>query len=78
MTLNRGNPETEKLAETPAGLTEETETDAVTQPSQDRPAQRRLADELEEIAIHCSRLPVLDPRTPDEILGYAETPSVPE
>lgn len=30
------------------------------------------ADELDEIALHCSRLPVLDPRTPDEILGYDE------
>ncbi len=31
-----------------------------------------LSDELDEIALHCSRLPVLDPRTPDEILGYDE------
>jgi antitoxin VapB len=34
--------------------------------------QRRLVDELDEIALHCARLPVLDPRTPDEILGYDE------
>jgi antitoxin VapB len=34
--------------------------------------QRRLADELDEIAQHCARLPALDPRTPDEILGYDE------
>jgi len=33
---------------------------------------RRLADELDEIALHCARLPVLDARTPDEILGYEE------
>jgi hypothetical protein len=33
---------------------------------------RRLADELDEIALHCSRLPVQDPRTPAEILGYDE------
>jgi len=31
-----------------------------------------LSDELDEIALHCSRLPVLDSRTPDEILGYDE------
>jgi antitoxin VapB len=34
--------------------------------------RHRLADELDEIALHCSRLPVLEPRTPDEILGYDE------
>ena len=36
------------------------------------PTRRRLVDELDEIALHCARLPVLDPRTPDEILGYDE------
>jgi hypothetical protein len=35
-------------------------------------SRRRLADELDEIALRCSQLPVLDPRTPDEILGYDE------
>ncbi len=33
---------------------------------------RPMADELDKIALHCSRLPVRDPRTPDEILGYDE------
>ena len=33
---------------------------------------RRLADELDEIAKRCGALPVHDPRTPDEILGYDE------
>jgi antitoxin VapB len=32
----------------------------------------RLADELNEIAQACSALPVLDPRTAEEILGYDE------
>jgi hypothetical protein len=31
---------------------------------------RRLADVLDEIALHCARLPVRDPRSADEILGY--------
>jgi antitoxin VapB len=31
-----------------------------------------LADELEAIAEHCANLPVLDPRSADEILGYNE------
>jgi len=62
-----------------AKLTGETKTEAVTQALRDRLARlrrertrRRLADELDEIARHCARLPVLDPRTPDEILGYDE------
>jgi antitoxin VapB len=79
MALNIRNEETEQLAETLAKLTGETKTEAVTQALRDRLARvrrersrRRLADELDEIARHCSRLPVLDPRTPDEILGYDE------
>lgn len=35
-------------------------------------SKRRLADELEEIALHCSSLPVRDPRSADEIIGYGE------
>jgi antitoxin VapB len=31
---------------------------------------RPLAQELDEIAVRCARLPVLDDRQPDEILGY--------
>jgi len=79
MALNIRNAETEQLAETLAKLTGETKTEAVTQALRDRLARlrrertrRRLADELDEIARHCSRLPVLDARTPDEILGYDE------
>jgi antitoxin VapB len=79
MALNIRNEETEQLAETLAKLTGETKTEAVTQALRDRLARvrrdrsrRRLADELDAIARHCSRLPVLDPRTPDEILGYDE------
>jgi len=62
-----------------AKLTGETKTEAVTQALRDRLARlrrersrRRLADELDEIARHCSQLPVLDSRAPDEILGYDE------
>lgn len=79
MALNIRNPETEKLAEALVRLTGETKTEAVTQALRERLARlslerprRRLADELDEIALHCSRLPVLDPRTPDEILGHDE------
>jgi antitoxin VapB len=79
MALNIRNPETERLAEALAKLTGETKTEAVTRALRDRlarlrreRAQRRLADELDEIARHCAGLPVLDSRTPDEILGYDE------
>jgi antitoxin VapB len=33
---------------------------------------RSLADELDEIARHCASLPVRDPRTPEQIIGYDE------
>ncbi|MBI5018635.1 MAG: type II toxin-antitoxin system VapB family antitoxin [Deltaproteobacteria bacterium] len=77
MALNIRNPETEQLAETLARITGETKTEAVTRALRDRLARlrrqrshRRLADELDEIALHCSRLPVQDDRSPDEILAY--------
>ncbi len=77
MALNIRNRETERLAETLAKLTGETKTQAVLQALRDRlsrlrreRSKRRLADELDEIARHCSQLPVRDSRTADEILGY--------
>lgn len=79
MALNIRNAETEKLAEALAKITGETKTEAVTQSLRDRLARvrrertrRRLADELDEIALSCARRPVQDSRTPDEILGYDE------
>jgi antitoxin VapB len=79
MALNIRNPEAERLAAALAKLTGETKTEAVTQALRDRLArvrrertQRRLADELDEIARHCARLPVRDPRAPEDILGYDE------
>lgn len=77
MALNIRNRETEQLAETLAKLTGETKTAAVTRALRDRLARikrerlnRPLADELDEIALHCASLPVLDHRSEDEILGY--------
>ena len=79
MALNIRNPEAERLAEALARLTCETKTEAVTKALRDRLARlrreragRRLADELDEIGLHCSRLPVRDARSPEEILGYDE------
>ena len=77
MALNIRNPEAEKLAAELARATGESKTEAVTKALRDRlvrirreRAKRRLADELEEIAEHCSSLPVRDGRRAEEILGY--------
>ena len=79
MALNIRNSEAEKLAEALAKLTGETKTEAVTKALRDRLARirrersrRRLADELDAIARHCARLPVLDTRSADEIIAYDE------
>jgi antitoxin VapB len=75
--LNIRSEETEELANALAKLTGETKTEAVTQALRERlqrvrraRAKRRLADELDEIALHCSALPARDQRTADEIMGY--------
>lgn len=79
MALNIRNPEAEGLADALARLTGETKTQAVTRALRERLARvrrersrRRLADELDAIALHCARLPVRDARSADEILGYDE------
>ncbi|MGH9257906.1 MAG: type II toxin-antitoxin system VapB family antitoxin [Vicinamibacterales bacterium] len=79
MALNIRNSETERLAAELARRTGETKTEAVTKALRERlgrlrraRGRRRLADELNEIALHCAALPELDTRTPDEILGYDE------
>ncbi|MGH9525583.1 MAG: type II toxin-antitoxin system VapB family antitoxin [Terriglobales bacterium] len=79
MALILRNPEAEKLAAEVARRTGETKTQAVIRALRERLArinqERRrpsLADELEAIADHCARLPVLDTRPADEILGYDE------
>jgi len=79
MALNIRNPEAERLAEAVARLCGETKTEAVIRALRDRLARlrlerggRRLADELDEIGLHCSRLTVRDARSADEILGYDE------
>jgi antitoxin VapB len=79
MALNIRNPEADRLATRLARLTGETKTQAVTRALRDRLSRvergRRkttLADELDDIALHCARLPRLDTRPADEILGYDE------
>lgn len=79
MALNIRNREAEQLAAAVSKLTGETKTEAVTNALRDRLARlrrqrahRRLADDLDEIARHCARLPVRDGRPAEEILGYDE------
>jgi antitoxin VapB len=79
MPLNIRSEETEELANALARLTGETKTEAVTQAIRARlqrlrraRTKRRLADDLDEIALHCSTLPVLDQRSADDIIGYDE------
>lgn len=79
MALNIRNQEAEKLAEALAAMTGETKTQAVTEALRERleslkrrKRRRSVADRLDEIARHCASLPILDQRSPDEILGYDE------
>jgi antitoxin VapB len=79
MALNIRNSEAERLAEALSRLTGESKTEAVTRALRDRLARlrrersgRRLADELDDIGRHCAALPVRDPRSADEIVGYDE------
>ena len=79
MPLNIRNKEANRLATELAKRTGQTKTEAVIGALREkldrvikhRP-RRRLADDLAEIADRCARLPVLDQRSADEILGYDE------
>jgi antitoxin VapB len=77
MALNIRNAETVRLAADLALLTGRTKTEAVTEALRDRLERlrrersgRSLADELDDIGRRCAKLPVLDGRSADEILGY--------
>jgi antitoxin VapB len=79
MPLNIRNQRAEELANALAKLTGETKTQAVTQALLERlervrraRTKRRLADQLDEIALHCEALSVRDARSADEIIGYDE------
>lgn len=79
MAFSIKNPETDQLARKLAAATGESLTTAVTNALREqlervtaRKIGRSLAEELDEIAERCAALPVLDSRTPDEILGYDE------
>ena len=81
MALSIKNPEADQLARELAALSGESLTDAVLGALRERLEQYRrkarkgpvrLSDELMAIGRRCAELPVLDPRSDDEILGYDE------
>jgi antitoxin VapB len=79
MALCIKDPKVDRLAREVARRTGDTITGAISRALEERLArvhvQRkddRLVEDLNKIARRCSSLPVLDPRTPDEILGFDE------
>jgi antitoxin VapB len=79
MPLNIKDPVTERIVRELAGRTGETVTTAVRRAAKERlqkvrqrPSGRSLKDDILEIGRRCAALPVLDPRSADEILGYDE------
>lgn len=77
MALSFKDPEADRLAREVADRTGETLTMAVVVALRERLARlgprtkrRRLRDELREIGERCAKLPTIDERPVDEILGY--------
>lgn len=77
MSLSIQHPEAERLAKELAEQTGESLTEAVLislrerlQREQRKARAPRLKDEIRAIGERCAALPVLDPRSPEEILGY--------
>ena len=79
MALSVRDPETDRLARELAALTGETMTEAIRTALAERLARtrrrrederERLLDDVRAIQERVARLPVLDPRPSDEILGY--------
>jgi antitoxin VapB len=80
MPLSIKSPEAEKLARELADTMGESITNAVTVAVRECLARERrrkenrdlLLADIRAIADHCASLPILDTRSEDEILGYAE------
>lgn len=80
MTLSIKNPQAEKLAKEIAVESGENLTQAIIHALEERLQRLRrkgtikeLEQEIMNISKRCSNIPDLDPRTPDEILGYDQT-----
>lgn len=78
MAISLKDPETDRLAREVAAITGETLTEAVRKALAERLERERrkrpldddLAERLDAIALHCARLPDLDTRSAEEIIGY--------
>jgi len=77
--LSIKNPEADKLVRELAAITHSSYTDVVVTALREKLARVvgrertvRLADEVARIQKRVAELPVLDKRTPDEIIGYDE------
>jgi antitoxin VapB len=81
MALNIKHGEADRLARELSAVTGETLTEAVVaalrerleRQQQRRPKPSTASDILREVRMRLSRLPVLDSRSADEILGYDES-----
>ncbi len=80
MALSIKDPEADRLARELAERTGETLTEAVVKSLRERvererarAAPARLVDALGEIGKRCAALPVIDDRSPEEILGYDDS-----
>ena len=80
MPLSIKHPEADRLARELAACTGESLTEAVIKALSERLRREKgrvrrtgLSEELRLIGERCASLPVLDPRTPHEILGYDES-----
>jgi antitoxin VapB len=80
MTLTINHPEVDELAHELASYTGETVTQAVVNALRERLEREKekqspplsLKEELLRIGQECAALPLLDQRSPEEILGYNE------
>lgn len=79
MALNIKNPEADSLVREIAAVTHSSYTEIVVTALREKLAREvgrrrpvRLADEVARIQSRVAQLPVLDNRSPDEILGYDE------
>jgi antitoxin VapB len=77
MPLSIKHPEADRLARELAARTGESLTEAIIKALRERlqretgrPRVRRVSDELGRIGARCAALPVIDDRSPEEILGY--------
>lgn len=78
MALSLKDKETDRLARAVSALTGETLTDAIRHALAERLERENLrrgqptdlAGQIHDIATACARLPDVDPRSPDDIVGY--------